>query len=75
MPTVFSHQYVTHVTPSLEHLSNNEKTYSFFQQVDAAADAVNNSMHCSQRVFENRIINKGLWSPHLLDLNLYSFYL
>jgi hypothetical protein len=46
----------------------------FLQQDSAKAHTANNSMPCLER-FATRIVRRGLWPPHFLDLNLRDFYL
>lgn len=53
-----------------DHLHN----YTLFQQDSAKAHTTNNSMPCLDR-FATRIVRRGLWPPHFLDLNLRDFYL
>jgi hypothetical protein len=62
---------IIHVIAILfDHLHN----YTFFQQDSAKAHTANNSMPCLER-FATRIVRRGLWPPHFLDLNLRDFHL
>jgi len=63
------------MTLCLEHFFDYDKTYASYQQVNAANLTVNNSMHCLHSVFGDRITSKGLWPPHLPDLNPYYFHM
>jgi len=53
-----------------DHLHN----YTFFHQDSAKAHTANKSMPGLER-FATRIVRRGLWPPHFLDLNLRDFYL
>jgi hypothetical protein len=52
-----------------------KKPMALISKDNAANLNENNSMHCLHSVSGERITNKGLWPPHLPDLNPYYFHM
>jgi hypothetical protein len=47
----------------------------YFDQDNAPAHTADNPMQAVWTAFNERIISRGLWSSHSLDLNMCDFYL
>jgi hypothetical protein len=71
-----SDEYVQDILePFFEELTDEERQHGCFQQDGAIAQITNNSVIPLQEVFDDRIINTGLWAPISAALSVCDFYL
>ena len=74
--TINSERYIAQILrPFFSELTEEEKTFGFFQQDGATAHTANDSMNVLQSVFEDRIISRGLWPARSPDLSACDYYL
>jgi hypothetical protein len=74
--TVNSDQYVRHILETFfEQLTHDGRQCGYLQQDNATAHTARNSKSALQEVFNDRIINTGLWPPRSLDFSVYDFHL
>jgi hypothetical protein len=71
-----SDRYVNDIlNPFFCQLTAEERQHGYFQQNNATAHTANATMVAIREVFEDRIINRGLWPPRSPDLGFCDFYL
>jgi inhibitor of nuclear factor kappa-B kinase subunit alpha len=74
--TINSERYVSDILqPFFESITEEEKTYGYFMQDGATAHIATYSIHVLNKVFEDRLISRGLWPARSPDLNPCDFYL
>jgi len=71
MSITLSHQYATHIWHCLEHFFDYMALISKSMQQISLQTILCIATYC----FGDRITSKGLWPPHLPDLNPYYFHM
>jgi hypothetical protein len=61
--------------PFFNQLTAEETQHGYFQQDNATAQMANATMVAIRKVFEDRIISRGLWPPRSPDISFCNFYL
>ena len=74
--TVNTERYQNYIlTPFFHELTEEEKSYRWFQQDSATAHTAEESMNKIREVFEDRVISAGVWPSRSPDLTVCDFYL
>jgi hypothetical protein len=63
------------LNPFFHQLTAEERNYGYFQEDNATAHTADDSMDAIHKVFDDRIISKGLWPPRSPNLTQCDFYL
>jgi hypothetical protein len=73
---VNSDRYVNDIlNPFFNQLTAEERQYGYFQRDNTTTHTAAATMVAVLEVFEDRIINRGLWPPRSPDLSFWDFYL